>query len=53
LFLLKANYISGVILGIFFTKIVEFLALALRDKLFPRPVDSAVGVPAEVEALAK
>ncbi|HTF68244.1 MAG TPA: acyltransferase [Edaphobacter sp.] len=43
----------GVILGIFFTKVVEFPALALRDKLFPRPVDSAVGVPAEVEALPK
>lgn len=43
----------GVLVGIFFTKIVEFPALALRDKLFPRPVDSAVGVPAEIEAISK
>ncbi|RZU39439.1 acyltransferase family protein [Edaphobacter modestus] len=48
-----APSILGVIVGIFFTKIVEFPALALRDKLFPRPIDSAVGVPAEIEAVSK
>jgi peptidoglycan/LPS O-acetylase OafA/YrhL len=42
--------IVGVIVGIGFTKLVEFPALRLRDSLFPREVDSAVGVPAEQEA---
>ena len=39
----------GAVLGIVFTKLVEFPALKLRDRLFPRKVDSAVGTPAEVE----
>lgn len=43
----------GIGIGILLTKIVEFPALALRDRLFPRPVDSAVGIPAEIEAISK
>jgi len=39
----------GALLGIVFTKLVEFPALKLRDRLFPRRVDSAVGTPAELE----
>jgi peptidoglycan/LPS O-acetylase OafA/YrhL len=42
--------ILGILVGIVFTKMVEFPALKLRDRLFPRKVDSAVGIPAEVEA---
>jgi peptidoglycan/LPS O-acetylase OafA/YrhL len=37
----------GISLGVAATKAVEFSALALRDRLFPRRVDSAVGIPAE------
>ena len=44
-----APTLLGALLGIFFTKIVEFPALKLRDKMFPRKVDSAVGKPAEME----
>jgi hypothetical protein len=33
------------------TKLVELPALKLRDRLFPRRVDSAVGTPAEFEPL--
>jgi peptidoglycan/LPS O-acetylase OafA/YrhL len=47
-----APAVLAVLVGIFFTKLVEFPTLKLRDRLFPRPVDSAVGVPAEVEAAA-
>jgi len=36
-------------IGVSATKLIEFPALALRDRLFPRRVDSAVGIPAEVE----
>ena len=42
-----ASPILGIIIGIFFTKLVEFPALKLRDRLYPRRVDSAVGKPAE------
>ena len=45
-----APTLLGALLGIVFTKLVEFPALKLRDRLFPRRVDSAVGIPAEVEA---
>ncbi|SDF53466.1 acyltransferase family protein [Terriglobus roseus] len=38
--------IAGILLGIFMTRLIEFPTLALRDKLFPRPVDSAAGIPA-------
>lgn len=44
-----APTLLGALLGIVFTKLVEFPALKLRDKLFPRRVDSAVGTPAEIE----
>jgi peptidoglycan/LPS O-acetylase OafA/YrhL len=42
----------GILLGIAFTKLVEFTALRLRDRLYPRRVDSAVGIPAEIEEKA-
>jgi peptidoglycan/LPS O-acetylase OafA/YrhL len=44
-----APALLGISLGVVATKAVEFPALALRDRLFPRRVDSAVGIPAEVE----
>lgn len=50
IWLAVAPTLLGALLGIFFTKLVEFPALKLRDKLFPRRVDSAVGIPAEIEA---
>jgi len=40
----------GIALGILTTKLVELPSLHLRDRLFPRRVDSAVGIPAEIEA---
>jgi peptidoglycan/LPS O-acetylase OafA/YrhL len=45
-----APFVLGILIGIVFTKLVEFPALKLRDTLFPRRVDSAVGIPAEIEA---
>lgn len=44
-----APVIGGILLGALFTKIVELPALKLRDRLFPRRIDSPVGTPAEVE----
>jgi peptidoglycan/LPS O-acetylase OafA/YrhL len=44
-----APLVLGTVVGILFTKLVEFPALRVRDRLFPRQVDSAVGIPAEVE----
>jgi peptidoglycan/LPS O-acetylase OafA/YrhL len=44
-----APALLGIMLGVVATRAVEFPALALRDRLFPRRVDSAVGSPAEVE----
>ncbi|HEX9198572.1 MAG TPA: acyltransferase [Acidobacteriaceae bacterium] len=41
----------GILIGVVTTKLVEFPALRLRDKWFPRRVDSAVGTPAEQEPL--
>ncbi len=41
---------GGICLGVVFTRLVELPALQLRDKLFPRGIDSPVGRPAEVEA---
>lgn len=41
--------ILAIAIGFIFTKVVEFPALRLRDRLFPRRVDSAVGIPAEIE----
>jgi peptidoglycan/LPS O-acetylase OafA/YrhL len=45
-----APAIAGIALGFITTKLIEFPALRLRDRLFPRRVDSAVGTPAELEA---
>jgi len=42
-------YLLGITLGIFATKCVELPALRLRDKLFPRRIDSPVGTPAIIE----
>jgi peptidoglycan/LPS O-acetylase OafA/YrhL len=39
--------IAGILVGALTTKVVEFPSLRLRDRLFPRRVDSAVGNPAE------
>jgi peptidoglycan/LPS O-acetylase OafA/YrhL len=44
--------IAGVLMGVLFTKVIEFPALKVRDRLFPRRIDSAVGIPAKVEAVA-
>jgi len=41
--------LSGVALGICTTRLVEFPSLKLRDRLFPRRIDSAVGIPAVIE----
>jgi peptidoglycan/LPS O-acetylase OafA/YrhL len=45
-----APYVTAILLGMVVTKLIEFPALKLRDRLFPRRVDSAVGIPAELEA---
>ena len=42
-------YLLGITLGILTTKVVEFPALRLREKLFPRRIDSPVGTPAILE----
>jgi peptidoglycan/LPS O-acetylase OafA/YrhL len=44
--------VAGIAVGYVTTKLVEFPALKLRDRWFPRRVDSAVGIPAELEASA-
>lgn len=44
-----ATFLFAVPLGILTTGCIEFPALRLRDKLFPRRVDFAVGIPAIVE----
>jgi len=41
--------VAGVIAGVVATKLVETPMLKLRDLWFPREVDSAVGIPAELE----
>jgi peptidoglycan/LPS O-acetylase OafA/YrhL len=45
-----APVLAGVVVGVVTTKLVELPMLKLRDRWFPRPVDSAVGTPAELEA---
>jgi peptidoglycan/LPS O-acetylase OafA/YrhL len=45
-----APLVFAIAIGVFMTKLIEFPALRLRDRLFPRRVDSAVGTPAELEA---
>lgn len=37
--------LAGIVLGMLTTKAIEFPALALRDRLFPRKADIEVGVP--------
>jgi len=44
--------VAGIAVGYVTTKLVEFPALKLRDRWFPRRVDSAVGIPAELEPSA-
>ena len=44
-----APLVFGVAIGVLFTKLVEVPALLLRERLFPRRVDSAVGIPAQFE----
>jgi peptidoglycan/LPS O-acetylase OafA/YrhL len=44
------TYVLGIGIGYVTTKLVEAPSLRLRDRLFPRRVDSAVGMPAVVEA---
>jgi peptidoglycan/LPS O-acetylase OafA/YrhL len=46
-----APLVAGISIGVVATKLIEFPALRLREKLFPRRVDSAVGTPAELEPL--
>lgn len=48
-FIRVAPIVAGVVVGVLTTKLIEFPALTLRDRLFPRQVDSAVGIPAETE----
>ena len=40
----------GIAVGVVMTEAIEFPMLRLRERLFPRRVDSAVGIPAELEA---
>jgi peptidoglycan/LPS O-acetylase OafA/YrhL len=41
---------TGIALGAITTRLIEFPALRLRDKFFPKRVDSAAGIPARIEA---
>jgi peptidoglycan/LPS O-acetylase OafA/YrhL len=43
-----APSILGIAVGIFFTKLVEFPTLKLRDRIIPRAIDSPVGAAAGV-----
>lgn len=47
--LAMAPILGGIGLGALFTKLVELPALKLRDRLYPRRIDSPVGSPAETE----
>lgn len=40
---------AGIGIGALFTRIIELPALRVRDHLFPRRIDSPVGLPAKVE----
>jgi peptidoglycan/LPS O-acetylase OafA/YrhL len=42
--------LGGIVLGTVSTRLIELPALKLRDRLFPRRVDSPVGTPAATEA---
>jgi peptidoglycan/LPS O-acetylase OafA/YrhL len=46
-----APAVLGILIGVVFTKLVEFPALKLRERLFPRRVDSAVGTPADLKEM--
>jgi len=48
-FLAIAPPLAGVALGVLATKIIEFPALTLRDRIFPRRIDSAVGIAGQIE----
>lgn len=41
--------LMGIAIGVLTTKLIEFPMLRLRERWFPRRVDSAVGTPAEAE----
>ena len=43
------SLLLGIAVGYATSRAIEFPALRLRDRLFPRRVDSAVGIPAEIE----
>lgn len=44
-----APSVGGILLGAAFTKLVELPALKVRDRLFPRRIDSPVGMAAKAE----
>lgn len=48
-FLAVAPTLAGITLGVVTTKSIEIPALAMRDRVFPRRVDSAAGVSAQIE----
>ena len=48
-FLAVAPPVAGILLGVLTTKLIEFPSLTLRDRFFPREVDSAVGIAAKTE----
>jgi peptidoglycan/LPS O-acetylase OafA/YrhL len=48
-FLAIAPMLGGIVLGVLTTKLIEFPALTLRDRFFPREIDSAVGTAAQIE----
>jgi peptidoglycan/LPS O-acetylase OafA/YrhL len=52
-FLATAPMVAGVGLGVIATKLIEFPALALRDRLYPRRIDSAAGIPALAETVGE
>lgn len=47
-----APYLFGIPLGILATECIEFPTLRLREKLYPRQIDSPVGIPAILEEAA-
>jgi peptidoglycan/LPS O-acetylase OafA/YrhL len=49
LWLTLGPFVLGIALGVVMTRLVEFPMLVVRDRLFPRRVDSAVGIPATEE----
>ena len=49
LWIAVAPIAGGILLGALFTRMVELPALRVRDRLFPRRIDSPVGASAETE----